>query len=314
MGRRLLLIAARVVVYGIIVVATAALTILAYNFHMRTALHAPLTTQWNNEVGEEVNDLRYDKGDFGDYDLYLPAHAKPHALILFIHGGGFTGGDKHDEQAWCRFFTSKGYVTASMNYSLADGKHESNINKMYQEMLQCVKAIKQECARRGIRLTSMATSGQSAGGCLAMLYAYKSGQNSVVPVRCVFQQTGPVSFEPEAWGNGSAQDKANFVSLMTGHTVTVEMIKNGKYHDLVDEISPVAFVDSTSVPTVLAYGPKDKVVPAKLKFKLIDRLKQFGVTYDYVEYSHSGHALLDDPDKQQLFVDKALKYCHKYLR
>jgi acetyl esterase/lipase len=307
------MVAARVVVYGVIVVATAALTVWVYNLRMRDVLHAPLSAQWNSEVGEEVDNLRYAKGDFGDYDLYLPSHVKSSALILFIHGGGFTGGDKHDERAWCRFFTSKGYVTASMNYTLADGKHESNINKMYQEMLQCVSAIKRESARRGFRLTCMATSGQSAGGCLAMLYAYKAGQASAVPVCCVFQQTGPVSFEPEAWGNGSAQDKANFVSLMTGHMVTVEMIKNGKYHDLVDEISPVAFVDSTTVPTVLAYGPKDKVVPAKLKFKLLDKLKQFGVTYTYVEYSHSGHALLDDPDKQQLFVDTALDYCLKYL-
>lgn len=201
----------------------------------------------------------------------------------------------------------------SANYTLADGKHQSNINKMYDELLACVSAIKYECADHGIRLDGMATSGQSAGGCLAPLYAYRSVGQSPVPVKFVFQQTGPVNFEPDGWGNGDDASRKAFVAMMTGKTITNEMMRNGKYHDLVNEISPVTYVDSTTVPTINAYGPKDKVVPPDIKTDFLKKLELHGVTTDYIEYPHSGHGLLDDPDRQELFVRKALEYCQRYF-
>ena len=54
----------------------------------------------------------------------------------------------------------------------------------------------------------MAVSGGSAGGCLALLYAYRDAKDSPVPVKMVFEAVGPSSFYPEDWTNyGLDQNK-----------------------------------------------------------------------------------------------------------
>ena len=43
-------------------------------------------------------------------------------------------------------------------------------------------------------------SGGSAGGALAMLYAYRDVEESPVPVKLLFQMVGPSSYFVEDWG------------------------------------------------------------------------------------------------------------------
>lgn len=57
-------------------------------------------------------------------DLYIPVGPKlPEKLpgYVFVHGGGFVGGDKlHDGFVWnAREFATRGYVAVSINYRLA---------------------------------------------------------------------------------------------------------------------------------------------------------------------------------------------------
>ena len=74
---------------------------------------------------------------------------------------------------------------------------------MNNEIKNCVDAINEKCQELGYRVTGMATCGVSAGGTLAMNYAYTSGEYSAIPVKFVFQLVGPASFEPEQLGYSS---------------------------------------------------------------------------------------------------------------
>jgi len=58
---------------------------------------------------------------------------------------------------------------------------------------------KEKCAELGISLEGMAICGVSAGGTLAMNYAYTAAESSSVPVKFVFQLSGPTDFEPSHW-------------------------------------------------------------------------------------------------------------------
>lgn len=57
---------------------------------------------------------------------------------------------------------------------------------MNEEILSCVAAIKEQASQLGIDLTQMATCGVSAGGTLAMNYAYKNADISAIPVSLSF--------------------------------------------------------------------------------------------------------------------------------
>ena len=261
-------------------------------------------------------DLDTDGRETTKYDLYLPANAdtsKNYSLIFYIHGGGFTGGDKADGKYWCPYYASKGMVAVSVNYTLSKGDGVANLNTMFAELRNTIQVVIDDCARRGYSITEMATTGGSAGGCLAMLVAYREPETLPIPIRFVFEQTGPASFEPDGWGQTENAGRAAFVSMMTGKTFTAEDVGTDAYQQAIDEISPAALVNQSSIPTILAYGPKDKVVPPDIKYRLIEKLDEYGVVYDYIEFPHSGHGLLDDLDKSEEFYKLSDLYMERYF-
>ncbi len=95
--------------------------------------------------GDVLNDLPYDNTNGHKYDLYIPDSAdmsKPQNLILFIHGGSFNSGVKEDGDAWCKFYASHGYITATLEYSLQNQDKVASLNLMNEEVASCVTAIK----------------------------------------------------------------------------------------------------------------------------------------------------------------------------
>lgn len=123
-------------------------------------------------------------------------------LIISIKGiaGGFTTGDKSDDASMCQFFVSKGYVVAAINYTLRNDRNpKASVYSMSQEIKQSIPVVKEEAEKLGYTLDRMAMSGGSAGGCLALLYAYRDADTSPIPVKFVFEAVGPSSFEPDDW-------------------------------------------------------------------------------------------------------------------
>lgn len=279
-----------------------------------------LRVDWNEEVGTEYLNLEYEN-DYGHkYDLYIPSgmdKTQQQNLILFIHGGSFNSGSKEDGTDWCKYYTAKGYLTASMDYSLQTVVEGATLNRMNSEVLSCVYAIKDQCEKYGISIGGMATCGVSAGGTLALNFAYSCAETSPIPVKFVFQLVAPADFEPSDWGilkkvNGIKTD-SEFVESMTGMKFTEEEIAQGKHEEAVTAVSPARLVNEKSVPTLCGYGLRDHVVPQNQRELLVKALKDNKVTYDYLEFPHSNHGMYADLDILQEFLELSLDYCNKYF-
>ncbi|MDN4618339.1 alpha/beta hydrolase [Paenibacillus sp. PsM32] len=274
-----------------------------------------LKVKWDDSVGSIVSNIPYSKGSHNNYDLYLPADKskKNYSLIMYIHGGGFTAGDKTDGEPISKYFASKGYVVASVNYTLQDGEEISNLNVMYNELKTALDSINSKTKELAYPISEMATTGESAGGCLAMLFAFRYGTSSPIPIKFVFEQSGPTSFKPELWASTTDKNKVDFVNKMAGKEFTLKQLGSKEYQKAIQEISPVSFITKNTIPLLLAYGPKDKIVPSQLKIPLLETLDKYKVSYDYIEFPNSGHGLLNDPDKLQEYYEKMDEYTHKYF-
>ena len=280
-----------------------------------------LNVEWNDSVGVVVEDLAYGEGELNNYDLYLPADGSRdgYGLVVFIHGGGFTGGDKRDDRRWLKYFASQGFVGAGINYTLRKRDNVVNLTDMTNEIKSSVPVVVAEATKRGYPIKKMAIGGLSAGACLAMIYAYRDGRESPAPVECVIQMVGPTTFEPEVWGKNRmnaaqiAQFSAAWVQFMTGAEITADMMTNGEYKKPLKLISPDALVDEHTPPTLCAYGAQDKIVPFESAKRLTDAFDRFGIAYDYIEFPNSGHMLSNDPDKTDLFFTKLDEYLAKYV-
>lgn len=292
---------------------------IAFLVTMRSISEAPyryLKVKADLSVWKVVYDLESDGRTSTGYDLYLPVQADPdksYSMILFIHGGGFTTGDKEDGKYICPYYASKGMVAVSANYSLTSEENPVDLNVMYNELKNTVQSVKEYCDVQGYSVTEMAVSGISAGGALAMLLAYREPESLAVPVRFVFEQSGPVSFEPAGWGAQDAAGCAEFVTRMSGKVFTAQDVGTESYQQAIDEISPAALVNENTVPTIAAYGPRDIIVPPDIKYSLLEKLKEYGVAHEYLEFPNSGHGLLHDPDKSEEFYRTVDEYIEKYF-
>lgn len=280
--------------------------------------------------GQVIKDLRYGEAERNVYDLYLPedtSDAKATHLILFIHGGSWTSGDKKDGAVYCNNYAGHGYVAASISYTLKAEGVDTNVMLINDEVKAAVSAIKEKCAELGIGLSDMAVSGFSAGACQALMYGLKEATTSALPVKFIIQMSGPTSFEPALWRNGevhwmmrrqtgldgSAEGDARWISQFSGETVTAEMVINGEAEAIWRKISPFTYVTGSSVPVISAYGTLDGVVPPSSRLVLEKALKDNGVTYDTVIMPDSGHTLSCDPDKTRELIDLIYKYCGEYF-
>ena len=277
--------------------------------------YGDLKVKWNDSVGKLIKDVSYGDKEIQKYDLYLPVNQEKekYSLIVHIHGGGFNSGDKSEGRILMKHLASEGYVAASVNYSLMDDTHTSNLNVMYDEIIMAAEQIVKRSKEEGYEVNEMALTGESAGGCLAMLTAFQHGNEAIVPIRFVFQESGPASFEPSLWADTDDQGKIDFVNSMTGEIFTLSDINTEAYQAAIEKISPASYINENTIPMLIAYGVNDKIVPPAIKEPLLKRLEECHVDYKYYEFPNSGHALLGDKDILRQYQNSILDYCNHYF-
>lgn len=270
-----------------------------------------IKVEWDESVGEIYSNLDYENDNGNQYDLYIPSgldKLENQYLILFIHGGSFNSGSKEDGESWCKYYATKGYITASVDYTLQNQGKDASIYLMNEEIENAVKAIKQKTKELGYHIAGMAPCGVSAGGTLAMNLAYNG--NSAIPVKFVFQLAAPTYFAPSEWSLLMKVDRLDseeeFCKMMTGKELE-------DYDTEIQNISPACIVNEDSVPSLIGYGLIDHCVPLSQKYYLIEVYDRDNVMYDYIEFPKSNHGMYNDLDKLQEFLDKSLEYARVYF-
>ena len=291
-------------------------------FHVAYVSHktAKFTTKWDDSVGKVYTDVSYGEKEANKFDLYVPADSskKNYGLIVYLHAGGFTTGDKADDQKVLEYYCSKGYVTAGIDYTLRTDDHpEANVYTQSMEIKEAMPHVVEKAKELGYNINEMTISGGSAGGCLALLYGYRDAKEAPVPVKMVFEAVGPSSFYPEDWKSYGAdknpETAANLFGVMRGETVDPSLFGTEKYDELMKPISALLWVDKNTVPTVMAYGAYDKVQPFDASKRLDEALTKNGVDHAYFVCEHSGHGLQNDTDTSIEYNETVEQYLAKYM-
>lgn len=279
---------------------------------------------WSDSVGTAYKDISYGEADSNKFDLYVPANnlKESYGLVVYLHAGGFTSGDKSDDREMLQWLCSKGYVAAGINYTLRDETHpETSVYSQSMEIKESMPIVIAEAEKLGYHIDEMAISGGSAGHCLAMLYAYRDTDTSPVPVRMVFGAVGPSSFYPEDWGcygldKDTAESKeaaAGLFGIMAGKEITVDMLGTPEYDEAIKDISALLWVNDNTVPSLMAYGKHDRVQSFEASIRLDKALTEHNIPHDYIVLEHSGHGLQNDDKEAHLYYQKAEEYLDKYL-
>lgn len=278
---------------------------------------------WSDKIGTLQSDISYGEGEANKFDLYLPKDntKKAYGLVVYLHAGGFTSGDKTDDKSTLAWLCSKGYVAAGINYTLRTDNNNVSVYDQSNEIKAAIPAVIEAAKKAGYNIDKMTMAGGSAGHALAMIYAYRDGKDAPVPVVFTYGAVGPSSYHVEDWGIfgiGSDTDESRtagsiLFSVMSGKTITTDEIKDGTYLEKMKDISGAEWVKNNPIPTVVAYGALDRVQPFAASKRLEAALKENHADYKYYVLEHSGHGLQNDYAVSRQWMEAVEEYLDKYM-
>lgn len=286
------------------------------------------TAAWDSTVGSVYTDLPYGDGEANKFDLYVPADRgrESYGLVVYLHAGGFTSGDKSGDHEILKWLCAKGYVAAGINYTLfaeleGGATNGASVLTQSEEIRDAIPKVIGAAEKEGYPIDSMAIAGGSAGHTLAMIYAYRDAGQSPVPVKMTFGAVEPSCFHREDWDNygfdreteESYQGAAGIFSAMLGEMLSVEEIKDGSYLEKMTPISAAEWITPDAPPTVVAYGTYDRVQPFKVSLRLKAALEANGVDHRYLELPHSGHGLQNDHALYKQWMEAVEEYLDRYM-
>jgi acetyl esterase/lipase len=225
-------------------------------------------------------------------DVYLPyAHpseiSKPKPAVLFIHGGGFVGGDKGEYRtaSVCTDLTRAGYVVVSCNYILGPKDKPGVWPRNIADCRDAVRWMRANADKLSLDPARIAVAGGSAGGYLALMVGLSD------------DKTGP-------GGDPNAKHSAAVDAVIDMYGV-VNFSKHGK-GDVpgVPAEGQAAYLpenqcDENDPPVLIFHGTDDKIVDIAQSQSMAAALSRAKTRYDFVTVEGAPHTFDLRPRSRQ---------------
>lgn len=210
-------------------------------------------------------------------DLYQPETPPPSPVpgLIFIHGGGWSGGDKKDYKYYTARFARKGYTVISVGYRFTP---EFPFPACVQDVKCAVRWFRANAERLNVDPNRIVAIGGSAGGHLSMMLGYSSdvpelegdsghaGVSSAVAA--VVDLYGPTDLtQPDA----------------VNHPTVTRFFKDSyeANPDAYRLASPITHLDPKDPPTLIMHGTIDQICTVTQSDLLAEKLQQLNMPYWY---------------------------------
>lgn len=261
-------------------------------------------------------DVEYCKG--GDIslllDIYRPKE-RPKGLmpaVVWIHGGGWRGGDKTNAPN-APALAQRGYFVVSINYRLSG---VAPFPAAVEDSKCAVRWLRANAKLYGVDLHRVGVWGPSAGGHLALMVGFadekaglegKGGYAGVSSrVQAVCSWFGPTDFTKGHKEFESGRGAAPLAFL--GGTLEEKT-------EVYRQASPITHVSKDDPPTLLIHGDRDAVVPFQQSEIMLDKLKEAGVNAALLHVKNGDHGFRgeSDPSLKEI-VTASFEFFDKYLK
>jgi acetyl esterase/lipase len=231
-----------------------------------------------------------------------PAAGGTFPVVVVIHGGAFSVGDKTDMRNEVRALVARGYAVASPNYRMSG---EAPFPAAVADVKAAVRWLRANADRYGLDPTRIGAIGESAGANLAAMLGTSGNLtfpedtalgNITQPstVRAVVDLFGPITFttmddqlrsNPHCTAGDVVHDRPDSPeSRYLGHTITT-------VPDLVRQASPLGYLDDGRIPPpfLIEHGDADCTVPFGQSQELAAGLRAAGGSVQLTIIPGAGH-------------------------
>ena len=217
-------------------------------------------------------------------DIYLPAGRTPGAtkIVVFVHGGGWAGGDKDDlpltdESIQVLKENFPGFALFNLNYRLVSGS-DNQYPAAEDDVKQALEYIYRKLESYQLSSDTYMIGG-SAGAHLAALNTLKYNNDGRIK-GCI--AISGVYNMVSLYDTGNSEAKMFVASFMGG---TPEE-RTQEY----EQASPINFVTPSSAKFLILHGLEDGLVPVSQAYELRDALMQENVDHTVFTYP-GGHGI-----------------------
>ncbi|MBQ7580551.1 MAG: alpha/beta hydrolase [Clostridia bacterium] len=240
-------------------------------------------------------DVEYGSDAQQKFDLMIPQGIGSRlSIAIFIHGGAWSYGDKSEEtELITPYAKEKNMISANINYRLVKLDDGSiNCRTMLEDINNAVKKIVQVCSSKGYQINKAMVWGKSAGAHLAMMYCYTYKDKSPVNIALCYNICGPANLTDSGFFKGNdipAYSMMTIFSRLAGRDINLDNLLSAETSQALLAISPISYVNASTVPTIFNYCGEDKKVFKSNGDALEKVLKAYGVDYHYSVFPNSGH-------------------------
>ncbi len=256
-------------------------------------------------------------GTGGGRPLYMEI-LRPHDLpgdplpvLVFIHGGGWRGGDRFGSLPRLAPFAQRGYFCASIEYRLSG---EAIFPAQIEDCKCAIRFLRAQCGKYHLNPGKIGVWGSSAGGHLVALLGTSGGVAALEGTGGWPEQSSRVQAVCDWYGPADLLNTEGLSQIRHGAPGSPEALLLGgsvaERKELAALASPVTHVSADDPPFLIMHGDQDRTVPIRQSELLYDALKKAGVDATFVTIPGAGHGFGQTPGIMGTvveFFDKRLK-------
>jgi acetyl esterase len=213
-------------------------------------------------------------------------------ILLYIHGGGFSFGDRFESGTNLRWFADRGWLVLSIDYTLSSV--DRHLWDTTTSQVACAMAwTAANAARLGGDPARISLLGSSAGGNLAINAAFlanagrlESSCGGTVPrVSAVSALYPPVDLAA-AWVSRvpAISDMARqFNTYYVGGSP-------GQFADRYRFVASATHINATAPPTLIIFGANDHLVPPYATDRFVQQARNAGIDIESIRFPYGDHA------------------------
>ncbi|MCK9402683.1 MAG: alpha/beta hydrolase [Chitinophagaceae bacterium] len=215
-------------------------------------------------------------------DAYFPVNYENAKVIVYLHGSGWTGGDKKEFPSVLidELVGKRKYIVVSANYRLIkDGRNR--FPSQMEDVSKLFAFLSGNADKYHFNGNEFALMGGSAGAYLAMLYAY--GYDAAKQVKTVVDFWGPTDLADKDVRAGNMDADAKVINLLG--------VSDPKAQICLDASPYYRITKESGVPTILFHGGLDPLVPVSQADKMYQKLLALGIPAQYAFYPDEKHGM-----------------------
>ncbi len=231
--------------------------------------------------------VRYGPHKRNVLDLYLANSTAPTPLVLYIHGGGFRGGDKKTlNVSEAKTYLNAGFSIAAINYRLTD---TAPAPAAYLDCARALKFLRHNAGKWNIDPRLVASTGGSAGAGTSMWLAFHddlADPDSDDPIArqstrltCIAVRNGQSSYDPR-FAEKIGIPRPNFERhpfFLPFYDIKADEIDSPRAYELYKRAAPITYVSGDDPPALLMYRYPNKEVTEETPLGLIVHHPKFGI-------------------------------------